>query len=143
MSATTENRQKEHEKTADTGILREGRCSHVMKDVLASSAETGRAIRHQSLSLSRADLPTQIGLATLSLISTRFHNSKKYLAELAFSAFGGVERNDMVTNLDIGDPLAHRLNNSTSLVSANNREGPFGILSREGIRIGVADLKNC
>ena len=113
-----------------------------MKDLLASSTETGRAVRHQSLSLSRADLPTQIGLATLSLISTSIFKSKKNLAELAFSTFRGVERNDMVTNLDIGDPLAHRLNNSTALVSANDREGPLGILSRESIRIGVADLKN-
>ena len=114
-----------------------------MEDVLASSTETGRAVRHQSLALSRTDLAAQVGLATLRNRSVRIINNGSkaaHLAELALSALGRVERDDVVAHLDVGDTLANRLDDSPALVSADNGEGSLRILARERVRIGVAHL---
>jgi hypothetical protein len=51
------------------------------------------------------------------------------LAELAFSAFRGVERNDMIANFDVGDSLTDRFDDSTALMSADDWESAFRIFS--------------
>lgn len=48
----------------------------------------------------------------------------------------------MVADLDICDALADRLDNSASLVAADDREGTLGVFAREGVGIGVADLED-
>src|SRR5271155_4544817 len=46
----------------------------------------------------------------------------------------------MIANFDIGDSLTNRLDDSTALVSADDWESAFRILSREGICIRMTDL---
>jgi hypothetical protein len=76
-----------------------------------------------------------------SFRSFRKHMSEMvYLAELALFTFGGVERNDMVADFDVGDALANRLYDSTALVPEDDREGTLRILSGKGVCIGVAHL---
>jgi hypothetical protein len=143
MSATTRMLAGRYISSGDTRILREGGSPHVMENVLAPSTETSRAVRHQSLALSRADLAAQVGLATLptsQFTSPTTGGGGKHLAELALSALRGVERDDVVANLDVGDTLADRLDDSAALVSADNGEGTLGILARECVCIGVAHL---
>jgi hypothetical protein len=77
----------------------------------------------------------------LSFHSIRQHiSSSNDLAELAFSTFRSVERHDMVADFDIGNALANRLDDSTALMSANNRERTLRILPRESVRISVTHL---
>lgn len=56
-------------KRAITSILGECRCPHVVKDVLASSTETGCAVRHHAFTLRSADFAAQICLAALLIRS--------------------------------------------------------------------------
>lgn len=63
--------------------------------------------------LGLADLSAQVGLATL--------------AELALAALGCVKGNDVVSSLNTGNTLTHRLDNSTTLVSEDDREDSLGI----------------
>jgi len=65
-----------------------------------------------------------------------------YLAELAFSALGGVEWDNMVTDFDIGDTLSDRFYNSATFVSANDGEGTFRILAGERVGVCMANLEN-
>jgi hypothetical protein len=58
----------------DDCVLREGGGTHEVEEVLAAGPEAGGAIRHDTLTLSGTDLPTEVSLAGL--------------AELAFAAFG-------------------------------------------------------
>lgn len=58
-------------------VLREGRATHEVEQVLALAVEPTRAVGHDSLALGRPDRAAQVGLA-------RF-------AELALAAFGRVE----------------------------------------------------
>src|SRR5271155_6077097 len=106
-----------------TGVLREGGSPHVVEDIFAASTETGGSIGHLTFSLGIADFATQIGLSTLLVSLLSFVISD--LAEFAFSALRSVERNDMIPNLDIGDSFTDRLDDSTTLVSADNRESAF------------------
>lgn len=46
----------------------------------------------------------------------------------------------MVSNLDIGDALTDALNNTTSLVTENDREGTFGILA---CTVGISKKLPC
>jgi hypothetical protein len=62
------------------------------------------------------------------------------LAEFAISAFRSVERNDMVADFDIGDTLSYGLDNSSTLVAADNGESAFRVLAGESVSIGMADL---
>jgi hypothetical protein len=77
----------------------------------------------------------------LPLYSSISNTKIRHLAELAFSTFRGVKRNDMVSNADIGNALSYRLDNSSTLMATNNRERAFGILARESVGIGVTDLQ--
>jgi len=122
----------------DTGVLGKGRSSHIVEDVLAAGTETGGAVRHLSFALGQTDLAAQVGFSALFMSWGSWE--RQHLAELALSTFRGVERNDMVADLDIGDALADRLDNSASLVAADDREGTLGVFAREGVGIGVADL---
>jgi len=63
------------------------------------------------------------------------------LAELAFTTFRGVKRNNMMANLDICYTFSNRFNNSSTFVAENDGESPFRVLSRESISVGMADLR--
>src|SRR3546814_19448102 len=64
-----------------------------MKDALSLIAETARPVGHQSLALRGTDCGAQVRLARE--------------AAFALTAFGGVERDDMVARLHRGDAGAH------------------------------------
>jgi hypothetical protein len=105
----------------DDGVLGEGGSTHEVKQILALALESRGAVGHQTLTLCGSDLTAKVGLSGL--------------AELALLAFGGVESNDVVTRLDVGDALANGLDNTGTLVSEDNRESTFGILARECVGI--------
>lgn len=46
-----------------------------------------------------------------------------------------LEGNHVISGLDRGDALTHRLDYTRALVSEDNREGPLGVLSGEGVGI--------
>lgn len=51
-----------------------------------------------------------------------------------------LESNDMVTRLDVGHALTHRLDNARTLMAENHGEGALGILARECVGIYPWDL---
>jgi hypothetical protein len=101
-----------------------------VEEVLAAGLEARGAVGHHTATLGGADLSAQVGLARL--------------AELAFPAFGGVESNDIVTGLHGSDTLADGLNDTGSLVTEDDGESTFGILSGEcvGIRVANTSVKD-
>ena len=105
----------------DDGVLREGGGAHEVQDVLAAGAEAGGAVGHHTLTLRGADLAAEVGLAGL--------------AELALLALGGIESDDMVAGLHVGDTLADGLDDTGTLVSENDGESALGILAGEGVGI--------
>merc|ERR1711939_67725 len=94
---------------AHDGVLGEGRGSHEVVDIL---------------SLGRSDGSAKVGLAAL--------------AELALFALGGVERDDMVSDLDIGDALTDAFDDTAALVSKNAWKLALAVVAREGVCVGVA-----
>jgi hypothetical protein len=112
-----------------------------VEEILSFAVESTSTIGHDSLTLSSSDRTTQVGLA-------RF-------AEFAFFALGRVELhsevdsqlpraldeivtiwsiaygNDVISNLNVGNAFSNRFYDSSSLVSENDRESTFGIISRE------------
>jgi len=105
----------------DDSVLAEGGGAHEVQDVLAAGTEARGAIRHQALALGGTDLAAQVGLAGL--------------AELALLALGGVESDDMVTGLHVGDALADGLNDTSTLVSEDDGESTLRVLARQGVGI--------
>ncbi|MNR35032.1 hypothetical protein D3C85_1528510 [compost metagenome] len=96
-----------------------------MEQRLAVVREAGRAVRHQALALGGAHSHAQVGLAGF--------------AEQAFTAFGGVERDDMVTGLEAGDAFAHLHHDTGAFMAEYGREHAFGVVAREGESVGMAD----
>jgi hypothetical protein len=117
--------------------LGKGGGSHVVKDILSTSTEASGAVWHESLSLSGADLAAQVGLSTLLVSTSQKCND---LAKLAFSTFRSVKGNDMVADFDVGNTIANRLDDSTTLMSTNNRKSTLRILPRERICISMTHL---
>src|SRR3546814_15568585 len=101
------------------GEVRKRRTAHVMKDRLSLIAEPAGAVGHHALALGRPDRGAQV----------------RFLAEAGFAlaAFGRVERDDMVADLQRGyasDPLAH---DSRALRAMNRREDALPILALQHI----------
>jgi hypothetical protein len=109
----------------DDGVLGEGGSAHEVKQILALALESRGAIGHQTLTLGGSDLTAKVGLSGL--------------AELALLTFGGVESDDVVTGLDVGDALANGLDDTGTLVSKDNGESTLGILAGECVGICVAN----
>jgi hypothetical protein len=125
----------------DDGVLGKGRRAHKVQQVLALALEARGAVGHDTLALGRADLAAQVRLARL--------------AELALLALGGagsvsgnlareggedvLEGDDVVAGLHVGDALTNRLDDTSALMSQDNGERALGVLSRQGVRIGMAD----
>ncbi|GAO47486.1 hypothetical protein G7K_1692-t1 [Saitoella complicata NRRL Y-17804] len=86
------------------GVLGESRGTHVVQDILTTGTEAGGTVGHDTLTLGSTDFTTEVGLSGL--------------AELAFTAFGGVEGDDEVSGLDVGDALTDGLNDSSTFVTA-------------------------
>jgi hypothetical protein len=62
------------------------------------------------------------------------------LAELAFPTFRGVERYNVVSNLDVGDAFTHGLDNPTSFMPADYGKRSLRVFPRKSISIGMTDL---
>lgn len=108
----------------DDGVLAEGGGAHKVEDVLTTGAEAGGAVGHHTSALGGADLAAKVGLAGL--------------AELALLALGGVESDDVVAGLHVGDALADGLDDTGTLVSEDDGEGALGILAREGVGVCIS-----
>ena len=106
------------------GVLRESGATHVVVNGLAVVAKAGGAIGHHAFALGGAHRGAQVGFSAL--------------AEQAFAAFGGVQRNDMVTGLDAGHAFTHLHHNTGAFVAQYNGEQAFGVFTAQGECIGVA-----
>ncbi len=80
------------------GVLGEGRAAHVVVDRLALIGKAAGAVRHQAFALGGAHGLAEVGLAGC--------------AEFALAAFGGVQRDDVVTDLQRFDAFAYRLDDA-------------------------------
>lgn len=107
----------------DDGVLGEGGGAHEVQEVLALALEARGAVGHDALALGCADLAAEVGLAGL--------------AELALLALGGVEGDDVVAGLHVGDALADGLDDAGALVAEDDGEGALGVLAGEGVGICV------
>jgi hypothetical protein len=87
--------------------------------------EAGGAIWHQALALGGTHRNAQIGFARL--------------AEQALAAFCGVQRDDVVTRFDAGHAFTHFDDDARTFVAQDDREQTFGIITRQGERIGMAN----
>src|SRR5262249_13848586 len=109
------------------GKVREGRTAHVMIDRLAPIAEARCAIRHHALALGSADWRAQIGL----------------LAEAAFAltAFGRVERNDVIPRLDRGNAGADLADDARAFMTKDGRKNSLAVEAIERVGVGMANAR--
>ena len=105
--------------------VREGRCAHVMMDLITAAREPAGAVRHHALALGGADRGAEIGLVRG--------------AAFALPAFRGVERNHMVAFRDTRHPATDIGDDAGTLMPEDRRKEPFGIGPRQGELVGVAD----
>src|SRR5882672_4899904 len=106
-----------------------GKCAgaHVVQDGLALEGKSRGTVRHHALALGYADSLTQISLAGQ--------------AELAGSAFGGVQRNHVIAGFDAGDAGTDFLHDAAAFVTQYHREQPLRIGPGECERIGMAHAR--
>src|SRR5690606_9026584 len=97
------------------GVFRKRRAAHVVKNGFAVNGKTAGAIRHQAFALGGAHRLTEVGFTGGT--------------ELTLAAFGGVQRNHVVTNLHAGNAFANRLHNAAAFVAKNGRENTFRIFT--------------
>ena len=109
----------------DHGVFGEGRAAHVVVNRLTVLEEAHRAVRHQALALGGAHRRAEVGLAGG--------------AHLAFAAFGGVKRDDVVAGLDAAHAFADRDDDARPLVTENTGEDAFRVQPVQGVGVGVAD----
>lgn len=107
------------------GVLRKGGASHKVEKLLALAAETLCAIGHDTLTLGGTNSLAKVGLARL--------------AELALSAFGGVEEDDGVALLDVVDTFTDGLDDTGTFVTQDSRESALGVGARQSVGICVAE----
>ncbi len=105
-------------------VLAERAAAHVVVDRLAVVAEPRGAVGHHALALGGAHGHAQVGLAAL--------------AEQAFAAFGGVQRNHVVARLHAGHAFAALDHDAGALMAQHGREQALRIVARECEGIGVA-----
>ena len=96
-----------------------------MVDGLAVLEEAHGAVGHEAAALGGAHRRAQIGLAGT--------------AHFAFTAFGGVEGNDVVAGPDAGYAGADRLHNAGALVAEHAGKDALGVEAVQGVGVGVAD----
>jgi len=87
--------------------------------------ETAGFIRHKPFPLCSTNFPTEIGLSALT--------------EFAFTAFSCVKRDYMVADSDVCNALPNRFNNSSSLVTQDNREETLRIFTTSSVFVGMAN----
>lgn len=101
---------------------------HKVVDLLALALEPLGPVRHLALALRRTHRAAEVGLAGL--------------AELALLALGGVEGNDVVSDLDVVDALADRLDDAAPLVAQDDRERALGVLAGERVVVAGLEMGN-
>lgn len=123
-------------------VLREGRGSHKVQHILALALEAGGAVGHYALALGGANLTAQVRLARLAKLALfAFGGAVKMMGQNRPFSWGVGESgallkaDNRVAGLDVGDALADRLDDTSTLVSEDNGESALGILSRESVRI--------
>jgi len=115
----------DHGNLRKNSVLREAGSAHEVEDLLALASKTRSSIGHEALALRGADLATKVGLAGS--------------AELALLALRSVEGNDVIANLQSGDALTNALNDTSTLVSENDREDALGIVTVQSVGVSMAD----
>ena len=103
------------------GVLGEGRGTHEVQQVLAAGLEPRGTVGHHTLTLGGTDLPAEVGLAGL--------------AELALTAFGGVQGDDIVPGLDRSHAFSDGFDDTGTFVAEDDGEGTFGVFTGEGVGI--------
>ena len=94
-----------------------------MVERLTVVREASGSIRHQTFALGSTHGHAQVGLARL--------------AEQAFSALCGVERDHVVARLYAGHTLPHLHDDACALMPEHDREKAFRIVARKGKGIGM------
>jgi hypothetical protein len=108
----------------DDMVGKRGR-AHVMVYRLAAHGETRCAVGHQALALSCAYRGAKVGLARQ--------------AGLALAAFGGIQRNDVITRFQGTDAGAGFQHHAGAFVSEYRRKDPFRISPGKRVVIRMAD----
>jgi hypothetical protein len=116
-----------HRNFRQHGEIGEGRAAHVVEDRLALVAEPRAPVRHQALSLRRADRGAQVGLAGK--------------AAFALATFGRVERDDVVARLHRRHARADLTHDAGALMAQDRWEDAFGIEAIERVGVGMADAR--
>src|SRR6476661_714565 len=96
-----------------------------MEDGLALVAEAAGAVGHHALALGSADRGAEVGLAAE--------------ARLTLTAFGRVQRDDVVARFDAGDAGPDLADDTCALVAEDRRKQPFAVEPVERVGIGMAD----
>src|SRR5262249_54945156 len=114
-----------HRDRRPDGVIGEGRAAHVMVDGLALVFEARGAVGHDALALRGADRGAEVGL----------------LAEAAFAlpAFGRVERDHVVADLDRGDPRPDLADDAGAFMAEDRGEKSFAVEAVERVGVGVTD----
>ena len=107
------------------GVIRKGRCAHVVVDGFAAERKTRGAVGHQALALGSADRGAEIGLARK--------------AGRALPAFRRVQRNNVIAFFHTGDAATDIDNHARALMAEDRRKQPFGVSARQCEFVGVAN----
>ena len=106
------------------GVLTECRATHVVIERLAIIGKPSSAIGHNAFALGLTDRYAKVGLARL--------------AEQAFAAFGGVQRDNVVARLEAGDTFTDLHDDASTFMAQNHRKQAFRVITRQGEGIGMA-----
>ncbi len=107
------------------GEISEGRCAHVMMDLLTAEAEAAAAIGHQTLTLRGPDRLAKIGLLAEAVV--------------ALAAFGCVERNDVIALFQAGDVGPGIDHHAGAFMAEDRWKKTLGIGAGKRVIIGVAE----
>ena len=97
------------------GVFAEGAGPHIVINRFTVVGETGGAVRHQAFTLSGAHRLAEVSFAGFT--------------ELTLAAFGGIQRNNVVTRLQAGHAFPHFDDNPAAFMAQYRRENAFRIVA--------------
>jgi hypothetical protein len=109
-----------------------------VEKIFALALKSRSSIGHYTLSLCSSDLATKVclsGLAELALSAfwCTMQTIRQCVADCQWKDI--LKRDNVISRLDRGDPLANRFYDSSTLMAENDWECSLGVLSRQSIRI--------
>ena len=115
-----------------------------MIQLLALALEPNRSIWHDPFALRRPHCPNNNNqtpfppLIEKSRLTSTTQVCLPRLAELAFPTFGRIQRDDMISDLDVVHSLTDRFDYPSTFVSQYRGELAFWIRAREGVCVPTA-----